>query len=99
MLVYLLIVKSEMNKIQIIKLKTNIKLSSWLNQVKIINILIQCKILVQENGIRMVQAMIIFSKQNFQELLLVRYKVVKIIIIKHKVLECLQLMEFQNQIK
>ena len=43
--------------------------------------------------------MIIFSKQSFQELLLARYKVAKIIIIKLKDSECLQLMEFQNRIK
>jgi len=99
MLVFLPIVKLEMNKIQITKLKTNIKHNLLLNLVKIINILIQCRILVKANGIRMEAAMIIYSKQNFLELLLVRYKVDKTIIIKLKGLECLQLMEYQNRIK
>ena len=99
MLVFLPIVKLEMNKIQITKLKTNIKHNLLLNLVKIINILIQCRILVKANGIRMEAVMIICSKQNFLELLLARYKVGKTIIIKHKGLECLQLMEYQNRIK
>ena len=99
MLVYLLIAKMELIRILIIKLKINIRLNSSLNQAKIINIHILCKILVKANGTRMEVIMIIFSKQNFQELHLDKFKAVKIIIIKLKDLECHQSMEFQNRIK
>ena len=94
-----LIVKLEMNKIRTIKLKTNIKLNLLLNLLKIINIPIQCKILVKANGIRMEAVMIICSKPNFRELLLAKFKVVKIIITKLKGLECPQLIVYQNLIK
>lgn len=88
-----------MNKIQIINLKINIKLSLYHNPVKTINMLIQFRILVKLNGIRMDVVMITCSKQNFRESLLGKYKIVKIIIIKLKGWECQQLMEFQNQIR
>ena len=85
---YPLIAKMVQMKILIIKLKINIKHNSSLNRAKIINTLIQCRILVKGNGTKMEATMIIYSKQSFKEWILDKFKMVKIIIIKHKVLEC-----------
>ena len=99
MLVYLQIAKMEMSRTLTIKPKINIRHNSSLSQVKIINTHILCRILVRGNGTRMEVIMIICSKQSFREWVLDKFKVVKIIIIKHKGLGCHQLMEYQNRIK
>jgi hypothetical protein len=80
-----LIAKIVLIRTLIIKLKINIKHNSSLNQVKIINTHILCKILVKGNGTKMEVIMITYSKQNFKEWILGRFKMVKISIIKHKV--------------
>ncbi len=64
---YPLIAKMVRMKILIIKLKINIKHNSSLNRAKIINTLIQCRILVKGNGTKMEATMIIYSKQSFKE--------------------------------
>jgi len=80
-----LIAKIVLIRTLIIKLKINIKHNSSLNQVKIINTHILWKILVKGNGTKMEVIMITYSKQNFKEWILGRFKMVKISIIKHKV--------------
>jgi hypothetical protein len=80
-----LIAKIVLIRTLIIKLKINIKHNLSLNQVKIINTHILCKILVKGNGTKMEVIMITYSMQNFKELILGRFKMVKISIIKHKV--------------
>lgn len=99
MLEYLPIVKMVLIRTQIIKLKINIRHNSLLNRVKTINTKIQCRILIKENGIRMEVIMIICNRQNFKEWVLDKFKMAKIVIIKHKDLECRQLMEYLNRIK
>jgi hypothetical protein len=62
-----LIAKIVLIRTLIIKLKINIKHNSSLNQVKIINTHILCKILVKGNGTKVEVIMITYSKQNFKE--------------------------------
>jgi hypothetical protein len=80
-----LIAKIVLIRTLIIKLKINIKHNLSLNQVKIINTHILCKILVKGNWTKMEVIMITYSTQNFKEWILGRFKMVKISIIKHKV--------------